>query len=104
MLTRIVLRKIFHRLVRESIAKKIVKVADNIIRVAVAEGIFDESAKGANYLKNNFPKLYKKLYDENLEALFFIVRKPLQRYLDLIKVYQTNKTEYEKELCKLYGK
>ena len=101
-LTRVLLKKILYNHTKLPNVEQIVKAADSAIYIFLAESVFDQSARGANYLKANLPRLYNKLYNENLEALFFVVQKPLEPYVKLIKLCGSQHEEFEKEVCKMY--
>jgi hypothetical protein len=103
-MTRIFLKKILYNYTKIPNVDKIVKVADNVIYVFLLEALLDESAKGANYLQVHLPRLYRKLYSENLESLFFIVQKPLEQYLKLIELCYTDHQRFETQACKMYEK
>jgi hypothetical protein len=71
-----------------SAEKTLIKLGDYAIGGLMLNSIFANSRNSAIYLRINFPNIYRELAQRKLEMLFFLVRKPLQKYLDTILIAQ----------------
>jgi hypothetical protein len=88
----------------EGLAGTAIKIAGRVVDVFLLDAIFDSSAKSARYLKINYPKIYQELKVRSLEMLFFLIRKPLQKYLDAIRIAKLcSRRDYMYMLYKKWG-
>jgi hypothetical protein len=64
------------------LAKNLVKGVGTILSI---QGIIYTSAQASQRLKYKYPKIYFKMKEKDLDMLYFLLEKPMQKYLRAIK-------------------
>lgn len=104
--------RLFVRAIAMKISKKIIgnSVLKKIARVAVKEsglilsiqGTIYESAQASQRLKAKFPKIYSEMKKRDLDMLYFLVEKPMAKYLNAIRMSRIFRQHYLEEVQKKY--
>jgi hypothetical protein len=74
------------------------------ITLLMLQGVAQRASNGSKRLSREFPELYRKLRAQNgLDMLFFLVERPLEKYLKAISLAKSQKQAlFEQEVSKLY--
>ena len=81
------------------IPKLLIKEAGLILSI---QGTIYESAQASERLKAKFPKIWMEMKKHDLDMLYFLIEKPMQKYLNAIRMNKTLHSVYQKKVKSEY--
>ncbi len=74
-----------------------------VVSLAMLQGVAQRASKASKRLKSKHPALWKDLRrQKGLDMLFFLVEKPLAKYLNAIEAAHKNSPLFQREVTKMY--
>lgn len=86
-LSQFIARRVSKRIVASYVVKSLLKATmSGEFTLLSMQGLLYKAGKASDKLKNKFPKIYWELRRKNLDMIYFLIEKPMTKYLEAIRL------------------